>query len=126
GGVSNETQINNQLKYVVSIFGTHTDFKNPFITNYEERDENNIGLRSYFDLTGTLSETFSWNWNLGLEWQKSYHDIYNYDNNGGERGEQQAADGINSDQHFYFTRLNLNVADRLTVEGAVSLNYYKY
>jgi len=127
GGISNETQISSDLKYVVSVFGTHTDFTNPFITNYEKRDENNIGLRSYFDFSGkALSDAVSWKWNLGLEWQKSYHDIYNYDNNGGERGALQTADGINSDQHFYFTRVNLNVADRLTLEGAVSLNYYKY
>lgn len=127
GGISNETQITSSLKHIVSIFGTHTDFTNPFITNYEMRDEDNIGLRSYFDLSGkTFSESISWRWNLGLEWQKSYHDIYNYDNNGGDRGSLQTADGINSDQHFYFTRVNVNVADRLMVEGAISLNYYKY
>jgi iron complex outermembrane receptor protein len=127
GGISNETQIKNNLKHIISIFGTHTDFTNPFITNYEIRDENNIGLRSYFDFSGkVLSDAVSWKWNVGLEWQKSYHDIYNYDNNGGERGLLQTAAGINSDQHFYFTRVNFNVADRLTVESAVSLNYYKY
>lgn len=127
GGISNETQIMSDLKYIVSLFGTHTDFTNPFITNYEMRNENNIGLRSYFDYSGkTLSDAVSWKWNLGLEWQKSYQDIYNYDNNGGDRGSLQTANGINSDQHFYFTRVNLNVANRLTVEGAISLNYYKY
>lgn len=127
GGVSNETQIRSNLKYIISLFGTHTDFTNPFITNYEMRDENNIGLRSYLDYSGkALSDAVSWRWNLGLEWQKSYQDIYNYDNNGGDRGSLQTADGINSDQHFYFTRVNLNVASRLMVEGAVSLNYYKY
>jgi len=127
GGISNETQIRSNLKHIISLFGTHTDFTNPFITNYEMRDENNIGLRSYFDFSGkAFSDAVSWKWNLGLEWQKSYHDIYNYDNNGGDRGELQTADGINSDQHFYFTRVNLNVADRLNIEGAVSLNHYKY
>lgn len=47
GGVSHEAYITPGLRHVVSIFGSKTNFENPFITNYEVRDENNYGTRTY-------------------------------------------------------------------------------
>ncbi|MEH6679468.1 MAG: TonB-dependent receptor [Sediminicola sp.] len=129
GGVSHRAQLGSRLRHVVSVFGSLTDFENPFITNYEERDERNFGGRTYLEyLPGrTLGNTVDWKWHWGMEWQQSRHEIYNYDNDGNAtRGALQAADEFKTNNHFYFTNLRADLFDRLTMEAAISLNFYKY
>lgn len=129
GGISHEAFYGRNLRHVVSVFGSLTDFENPFITNYEFRDENNFGGRTYLELTGgeLAAEATNWKWNLGLEWQQSQHEIVNYDNLGNATpGPLQAADEFKTNNHFYFTRFTANFLERWTAEAAVSLNFYKY
>jgi iron complex outermembrane receptor protein len=129
GGISHEAFFGRNLRHVVSVFGSLTDFENPFITNYEFRDENNFGGRTYMELSrGALTDmTTHWKWNLGLEWQQSHHEILNYDNLGNATpGPLQAADEFKTNNHFYFTSFTADIFDRLIAEAAVSLNFYKY
>ncbi|MCL6217025.1 TonB-dependent receptor [Zunongwangia pacifica] len=129
GGISHEAHFGSNLRHVASVFGSLTDFENPFITNYEVRDERNFGGRTYLELTweDTGVEATNWKWNLGLEWQQSHHEIVNYDNEGNAiRGALQAADEFKTNSHFYFTSFTANFYDRFTAEAAVSLNFYKY
>ncbi|WP_257667090.1 TonB-dependent receptor [Parapedobacter tibetensis] len=126
GGIVHDAQLTGNLRHVVSVFGSHTDFSNPFITNYEIRDEYNVGFRSYFDYANSNSDVFSWRANAGVEWQYGRADIYNYDNNGGSLGNEQAADALKNNQHFYFARFSADMRNRLFLEGSLSLNYYGY
>ncbi len=126
GGLVHDTQIGTKLRHVASIFGTHTDFRNPFITNYEIRDEYNVGIRTYLDYADGDPETVAWRINAGLEWQHGGTDIANYDNLGGAKGDEQATDVLKSLQHFYFVRASADMFNRLTAEAALSLNYYGY
>lgn len=126
GGLVNDAHLSDHIRNVVAVFGNHVDFANPFITNYEVRDENTYGLRTYFELTGIPKENLDWKLNLGVEWQQTNSLISNYDNNAGEKGNVQKIDKINTNQHFIFTRYAANIYKRLHVEAAVSLNYYEY
>jgi iron complex outermembrane recepter protein len=126
GGLMHEARLSDRWRHVVAVFGSHTDFKNPFITNYEEREEQNLGLRSYVEATGGESQAVSWKWNLGLEMQRGTYDIANHDNARGRRDKLRIADDITANQHFYFTRFTTNVNERLTAEAAVSLNFNNY
>ncbi|WP_276348157.1 TonB-dependent receptor [Daejeonella sp. JGW-45] len=126
GGVAHETNLFRNFRHVLALYGSHTNFLNPFITNYEVRDEGTLGLRTYFELSGNSNSNISWKWNAGLELQGTSADIANYDNNRGTRGDLQAQDDINSRQFFYFTRFSANIGERLTAEVAASFNYYKY
>jgi iron complex outermembrane receptor protein len=126
GGLVNEISLSKNFRHVLALFGSHTDFLNPFITNYEVRDEGTLGLRSYFELAGNASKNINWKWNAGLELQGTDADIANYDNNKGERGKSQAQDDIISRQFFYFTRFSANLGEKLTAEAAASFNYYTY
>src|SRR3546814_38400 len=128
GGVSHQFQVAPRLRHTASVFSSHTDFENPFITNYEVRDEDNYGLRTYLELEGGPTSGFiGWKWHLGLEWQRSAHAIINYDNLGNATpGDLQAADAIRTTQYFYFTRFTASLWERLQAEAAVSLNYYRY
>lgn len=129
GGISHEAYITPNIRHVASVFGSHTDFENPFITNYEIRDESNYGVRTYLEINGhdATRRILDWRLNFGLEWQRSHHEIVNYDNNGNAtQGDLQAADEFRTNNHFYFTRFTANLFNRWTAEAAISLNYYKY
>lgn len=128
GGISNEYFYLPNLKHVVAIYGTHTDFDNPFITNEEVRKENTIGLRTYLELSSKQQQenNFNWNLDLGTEMQQTKSDIHNYDNNRGNRGNLQAASNILSKQSFYFTRFAATFFKKLHTEAALSLNNYQY
>lgn len=127
GGLSHEARFSPALRHVASVFGSHTDFENPFITNYEVRDEHNYGFRTYLELREGRREAFRWRWFLGLEWQHSRHLITNFDNDGAAtKGDLQASDEIGTTQYFYFTRLTADLSERLRLEAALSLNHYRY
>ncbi|QXV66505.1 TonB-dependent receptor [Mucilaginibacter sp. 21P] len=126
GGLVNDARLSDRISNVLAVYGSHVDFVNPFITNYEQRDENTYGLRSYFTLAAIPKENFDWKLNLGTEWQQTNSLISNYDNNGGEKGNVQKIDRINTGQHFFFTRFAADIFKRLHAEAAVSLNYYGY
>lgn len=126
GGLVNDARLSDRITNVLAVYGSHVDFANPFITNYEQRDENTYGLRSYFTLAAIPKENFDWKLNLGTEWQQTNSLISNYDNNAGEKGNVQKIDRINTGQHFFFTRFAADIFKRLHAEAAVSLNYYGY
>jgi iron complex outermembrane receptor protein len=125
-GITNELLISDQLRYVTSIFGTHTDFENPFITNYEIRKEKNLGIRTFAEYVSKWKADIYWKWSLGLEGQKGWQDISNFQNNGGIAGMLNARDEVAISQVFYFTRLRVTSWNRLTTELALSLNTNSY
>lgn len=125
GGLVNEAHLSEKIKNVTAVYGNHVDFANPFITNYEQRNENTYGLRTYFELDGGQT-TYNWKLNLGLEWQQTNAGINNYGNNKGVKDTAQTLDKINTNQHFIFTRYTADINTRLHLEAALSLNYYSY
>lgn len=125
-GIVNDAKIVGNLRHVMAVYGSSTDFLNPFITTYEIRKENTAGIRTYLELSGNKNSSINWKWNAGLELQGTSADIANYVNNKGVKGNLQAQDNIISNQFFYFTRFSANITEKLTAEVAASLNYYKY
>ncbi|MGY4538414.1 iron complex outermembrane receptor protein [Mucilaginibacter sp. UYNi724] len=126
GGLVNDAKLTDRIRNVLAVFGNHVDFANPFITNYEQRNENTYGARTYFELAAIPQENFDWKLNVGAEWQQTNSQISNYDNNAGEKGKVQKIDKINTGQHFFFARYAADIFKRLHVEAAASLNYYGY
>lgn len=126
GGLSNEYFYLPNLKHVIAVYGSHTNFDNPFITNEEVRVENTIGLRTYLELSSKLQPDFNWKINLGTEFQQTQSNINNYDNNRGERGNLQAGSNILTKQGFYFTRFAATIFKKIHTEAALSLNNYEY
>jgi iron complex outermembrane receptor protein len=124
GGVTNDLQLSSGIRHVVSVFGTFTDFVNPFITTYETRDEKNAGIRTYIEYSLNKNK-LAFQWNTGLEAQWGNQQISNYTNDGGQKGQLQSSDDIDIRQAFYFTRATLDVG-KVTTEMVVSLNQYRY
>jgi iron complex outermembrane receptor protein len=126
GGVSHDVSLSKNVRHVLSIFGSHTDFQNPFITNYERREESTYGARTHLDLSTGKPERISTKWNLGAEWQQTSSLINNYGNNHGAKDTLQASDNINAQQFFLFTRFLTDIGQRLLIEVSASYNFFNY
>lgn len=126
GGLVNDVHLSNNLRNVLTVFGTHVDFTNPSFTTYEQRVENTFGARTYFELSGTPKTNYNWKLDLGGEWQQTNSNIGNYGNNHGNKDTTQTHDNIHTIQSFVFSRYVAHVYKRLTIEAALSLNNYQY
>ncbi len=125
GGISNEWKISRSFRHVIHAFTTVTDFKNPFITNYELRDERNAGLRSFMEYS-IQRENVNLNWHTGAEAQWGNQQFENYENLGGVKGTWRQSDTIAIQQQFYFSRVQALIGKRLTAEIAASINRQQY
>ncbi|SFN52141.1 iron complex outermembrane recepter protein [Chitinophaga sp. YR627] len=128
GGLVHTSQLSEHWQHVISVYGSNTHFENPFITNYEARDENTAGARTYIALQDQPlgNSGMRLDWTTGLEWQQTTSDIDNYGNRAGVRDTLQAASDITARQYFYFTGLTLRPGKQWVAEAAVSVNYYRY
>lgn len=124
-GLKNSWQINRQFKHVLSAFTSYTDFKNPFLTNYEHRKEFTFGIRTYVEYFKKL-EDITWKLNLGLEASKTASNIVNTDNNYGIPGTLQASDKLNAITDFSYAHLNVDIFRKFSLELSVSGNLYQY
>ncbi|MFC3559775.1 TonB-dependent receptor [Pedobacter jamesrossensis] len=124
-GLSNTYQIDQHFKHVVALFTSYTDFKNPFITNYEKRYESTLGLRTFLEYAKN-TEHFKWNMQGGIEAAETRTQVKNFDNNAGSPAAMQAYDDLKANQSFAFLRLNFDIDSKILVELSSSLNFFNY
>lgn len=126
GGITHDVNLSRRIRHVISVFGSYTDFKNPFITNYEDRKESTYGARTYVDVSLVESPKFKLKWHIGAEWQQTDAGITNYTNRLGNKEVLMASDQINTLQYFGFTKLLTDINERLLVEASLSYNVFAY
>lgn len=124
-GVMNDWQISSHFKHVISVFTSSTDFKNPFITNYEHRKEFTLGLRTYVEYEKNAANV-NWKFNVGLESSGTSTDDVNADNNYGQPAALQASDKLKAASNFGFANINIDLYKKLLLELSTSANLYKY
>ena len=107
-----------------SVVINHTDFSNPFITNYEIRKENNYSARTDFHYERS-NEKISLQANAGGELQYNNSNISVYDNNAGETGNVQYKDLVHTTQYFLFAQLNVSIGN-LLLQAGLSDNNIRY
>jgi iron complex outermembrane receptor protein len=125
GGISNEWQISEHFKHVASVFSSYTDFKNPFITNYEHRKEFTLGLRTYLQYEKKATD-LNYSANIGFEGSSTASDDDNFDNNFGQPAAVQASDKLRASSNFAFAHINIDLYNKLLIELSASANLYKY
>lgn len=125
-GITNDAFIYKNLRHIISVFGSHTDFENPFITNYELRKEKTYGLRTYFDLGSENSGKTIYRCNAGMEWQKTLSSIANHLNTKGMKDSLQTSDDVEAKQYFFFARFLADIHKRFLMEGSASTNFFGY
>ena len=126
GGMLHESKFSNQLRHVISVFGSHVNYGNNAITNIEDKTDNNLGLRTYIELSGKKGTPLDWQWNTGLEFQQTHSKISNFGNAGGLRDTLQSANRLYVQQYFFFSRFFVDILKRLNIEVAVSINNFQY
>jgi iron complex outermembrane receptor protein len=126
GGFRHQYQLNKQWEHVISLSGLTTLFKNPFIDNYEQRNENSAALRTYIVFQNQLDSDFKYQWNFGGEFQNTNSEIINYQNNSGEKGNVLAANKIGNQSYFVFSRLTFSYKQKLNAEISSSVNFANY
>ncbi|MBB2149483.1 TonB-dependent receptor [Pedobacter gandavensis] len=125
GGISNDWVINDHFKHIVSVFSSYTDFKNPFITNYEKRKELTLGMRSYLECQKKTSK-LDYRFNIGFESTQTASDIFNYNNNLGQATELKTSDKLKAASNFAFIHLNIDFLNKWLLELSSSGNLYQY
>ncbi|RZK59565.1 MAG: TonB-dependent receptor [Pedobacter sp.] len=124
-GLSNNYSFNQHFRHIISAFASNTDFKNPFITNYEKRKESTLGLRTFLEYS-TTANNIKYNIQGGLESSRTKTDIKNYGNAQGVATNLTASDDLKTHQDFGFLRINLDVKQKLLIELGSSLNFFGY
>ncbi len=121
GGVSLTSDLSQHFNNVTTITANHTGFKNPFTTNYELRDENNLGGRTTFSYH-TDTKAISFKWLAGAEWLRNHSYIDDYNNDSGRKGSVQFQDELYATQYALFTQINFEFNQRLTLQAGLSDN----
>ncbi len=124
-GAQHQHQFNDRsfLKSFVSI--SQTDFQNPFITNYEQRNEINIniGMQHAYSF---LKKNKQIQWINGFELLLNESRIDNYINRGGIKLDIISKDVVYSKQGFLFSQIKVPLTPKLTITGGFSVNSQLY
>lgn len=123
-GVSDIYRFNERWSNTVSATFSFTDFKNPFISNYEKRNENNFGVREKLVYEGVWGNT-PVSWITGFEWQEGY---YRIDSTGNVKGQPDAnlvSDKVRASQKFAFTQIQFEFISKLILQAGISINDFK-
>jgi len=102
-----------------------TRFKNPFITNYEERAEDNFGMGSQWQHKHQSGE-HEWQFNTGGEWQYQHSLIDNFGNRAGVKDTVQFSDKVYAVQWFLFSQLQYSYREKLLISAGISTNQQSY
>jgi iron complex outermembrane receptor protein len=123
--ITNTYQFNSHWSNATTITAAFTDFRNPFITNYEVRNEDGVGLRSKFQYRKNMGST-TFNWIGGAEWQYGHAVIDSTGNMAGTPDQNLVRDKVRSTQHFMFTQGELRILNKITIQAGLSYNDYGY
>ncbi len=124
-GISDTRQIHAKWQIRTAITGAVTNFENPFISNYEQRAEVNLGVRSI------LTYRDKWDfgdigWISGFEWQRGFYRIDSSGNAAGEPSGAKVRDRIKALQTFAFTQAELRLGTAWLLQAGISLNRFEY
>lgn len=125
-GASLQSAFSNNFGNTTSFVITYTDFKNPFITNYERRKEWNYSGRTNFYFIIQQKNNFKLQTNAGAEIQYNESYIRVFDNNKGMPGSVQYKDNVHTTQSFLFAQLNATIATKLFLQVGISRNGLRY
>ncbi|PWT95255.1 MAG: TonB-dependent receptor [Bacteroidetes bacterium] len=124
-GFTNEYKFNSNWSNVTSAMFSYTDFRNPFLTNYEIRLETNFGVRTKFIYEKTSGKN---RLRLigGAEWQSFYSPDDNYGNDHGNPDTVQTKDRLWSSGVYPFAQVEWEWAGKLLIQAGASSNALVY
>lgn len=123
-GINHNHQISQSFTLESSVAASITWFRNPFITNYETRKEQNLALRSQLVYHHQFNQ-MKFQWTTGAEWLGNHSAIDDYGNRNGARDTVQFKDRLFATQWFGFTQLQFSFS-KLNINAGISFNEQLY
>ncbi len=124
-GLSNRYSFNKHWSNITSVMLAYTDFKNPFITNYETRKESNAGLRTKM-VYHTAGVSHDLKFIAGMEWLYNYSAINNYGNRLGNADTIQFKDKIWARQILPFLQGEWQAGKKFQLQAGMGTNFFVY
>lgn len=121
-GITQEMHLSSTFTSKISVWGTKADLKNPFITNYEIRDQKSIGIRNSNSWQITQNTKFV----TGFEIQQTNSDFEVYDNDGGKTAAVQFKETVNANQSSIFGQLDFTLPMQTFLTAGLSINNQNY
>lgn len=125
GGLKYETKLNGTWDFQGFITMNDTRFRNPFITNYEKRTEDNIGTGFHFVFHRDKGRQ-AFRWISGAEWLYNRSAIDDYGNKNGQIDTVQFKDKVYATQWFAFTQAVYRFNNNWDITAGLSLNNQTY
>ena len=123
GGIKDNFKISKQANLISFVTLNHSNFENPFITNYEYRDETNASIGSKLIIQ---SDSKNFKWVSGFEWLYNHSNISNFGNNKGKPDTLQLSDRVYANQWSVYTQMEQTYFNKLQVSAGVSLNQQQF
>ncbi len=125
GGMHHEVPLSEHFILKSFFTGNHTDFTNPFITNYEKRGEANFAAGTTLTYQ-TKTTHSSFQWMNGAEWLSNHSMINDFGNRGGVADTVQFKDDVFAKQWFAFSQAQYIVDEKWSFTAGLSLNNQSY
>jgi iron complex outermembrane receptor protein len=127
GGVHDEWDLGGHFSLKSFVTANHTAFTNPFITNYEKRDESNAGAGTSL-VYHTKNASTDLQWINGAEWLYNHSLINDFGNRNGVMDTVQFKDDIYARQWFAFSQAQLGIGGRwvFTVGSSFNNQSFRY
>ncbi|MFM8741673.1 MAG: TonB-dependent receptor domain-containing protein, partial [Cytophagales bacterium] len=124
-GLMLDYQWDNNLSTRIGLFGSATGFKNPAITNYEKRTENNWGGRIENQWSFNVSSAKG-KFTFGSEFQSFNSPIQNFQNLQGTPGSLQFSDELKSSLATIFAQSEFDLPGNFYLTAGASGNFVNY
>ncbi|MEZ0484079.1 TonB-dependent receptor [Fibrella aquatica] len=108
-GLSHNMAWNSRWQTTNVVYGSSTEFNNPFITNYERRTDQGMGLRSVTRFTQQSDADVPMALVFGGEWQTNRTGSRNFGNRGGRTDTLQNDDELRAKQWNLFVQEEVNL-----------------
>lgn len=124
-GISNRHQFNKNWSNVTSVMLNYSNFKNPFITNFEIRKETNLGLRTKL-VYQTIAGRHHLKFTGGTEWLYNFSTVDNFGNRGGQPDTVQFSDKIQARQIAPFLQGEWQMGENFQLQAGLGSNFFVY
>lgn len=124
-GFSHEYRWNDRIQNTTVIYGSTTDFVNPYITNYEKRADQGLGGRTVTQIrfpNGPLPTTFT----VGAEYLRNFTVDRNFGNRGGTPDTIQTDEELIARQSTVFLQAETELPARFRLTAGLSRNDVRY
>lgn len=124
-GLSHEYRWNDRIQNTTAIYGTTTNFANPFITNYQKTADQGLGGRTVTQIrlpNGPLPTTFT----IGAELLRTFSVIRNFGNRAGVADTIQTDEELTARQTTLFAQAETELPAHFRLTAGLSRNDVRY